>query len=75
MISFEVIGHPFPQSNTHSKLGYTTFYLQLMPSLRLYNNINDFLFRAKLSFSKLVKRGYLHSLVIRYFKMQSFCFL
>ena len=28
--SFEVIKHPFPQSNINSMLGYTTFYSQLI---------------------------------------------
>ena len=55
--NFEVIDYPFPQSNIHSMLGYTTFYSQLIRFFRLCNNINDLLFRAKLSYSKLVKRG------------------
>ena len=37
----------------------------------LCNNINDFLFRAKFSYSKLVKRGYKHNLLLKYFK--KFC--
>ena len=55
--NFEVISYPFPQSNVHSKLGYSTYYSQLIRFFRLCNNINDFLFRAKFSYSKLVKRG------------------
>ena len=55
-------------SNIHSMLGYTTFYSQLIRFFRLCNNINDFLFRAKLSYSKLFKRGYIHSLLFKYFK-------
>ena len=39
-------------------LGYSTSYSQLIRFFRLCNNINDFLFRAKFSYSKLVKRGY-----------------
>ena len=66
--NFEVINYPFPQSNIHSMLGYTTFYSQLIRFFRLCNNINDFLFRAKLSYSKLVIRGYIHSLLFKYFK-------
>ena len=49
-------------------LGCTTFYSQLIRFFRLCNNINDFLFRAKFSYSKLVKRGYIHSLLFKYFK-------
>ena len=49
-------------------LGYTTFYSQLIRFFRLCNNINDFLFRSKLSYSKLVERGYIHSLFFKYFK-------
>ena len=36
--------------------------------LFLIGDINDFLFRAKFSYSKLVKRGYKHSLQLKYFK-------
>ena len=28
--NFEVINYPFPQSNIHSMLGYTSFYSQLI---------------------------------------------
>ena len=66
--NFEVINYPVPQSNIHSMLGYTTFYSQLIGFFRLCNNINDFLFRAKLSYSKLGKRGYIHNLLFKYFK-------
>ena len=60
--------YPFPQSNVHSTLRYSTYYSQLKRFFRLCNNINDFLFRAKVSYSKLVKRGYKHSLLLKYFK-------
>ena len=33
--NFEVINYPFPQSNIHSMLGYTTFYSQLIRFFRL----------------------------------------
>ena len=69
--NFEVISYPFPQSNVHSMLGYSTYYSQLIRFFRLCNNINDFLFRAKFSYSKLVKRGYKHNLLLKYFK--KFC--
>ena len=69
--NFEVISYPFPQSNVHSMLGYSTYYSQLIRFFRLCNNINDFLFRAKFSYSKLVKRGYKHNLLLKHFK--KFC--
>ena len=69
--NFEVISYPFPQSNVYSMLGYSTYYSQLIRFFRLCNNINDFLFRAKFSYSKLVKRGYKHNLLLKYFK--KFC--
>ena len=50
---------------------YSTYYSQLIRFFRLCNNINDFLFRAKFSYSKLVKRGYKHNLLLKYFK--KFC--
>ena len=49
-------------------LGYATFYSQLLRFFRLSNNINDFLLRAKLSYSK---RGYMDSLLFKYF--ERFC--
>ena len=66
--NFEVISYPFPQSNVHSMLGYSTYYSQLIRFFRLCNIINDFMFRAKFSYSKLVKRGYKHNLLLKYFK-------
>ena len=66
--NFEVISYPFPQSNVHSMLGYSTYHSQLKRFFRLCNNINDFLFRAKFSYSKLVKCGYKHSLLLKYLK-------
>ena len=64
--NFEVSSYPFPQSNVHSMLGYFTGYSQLIRFFRLCNNINDFLFRAKFCYSKLVKRGYKHSLLFEF---------
>ena len=66
--NFEVISYPFPQSNVHSMLGYSTYYSQLIRFFILCNNINDFLFRAKFSYSKLVKRSYNHNLLLKYLK-------
>ena len=66
--NFEVINYTFPQSNIHSMLGYTTFYSQLIRFFRLCNNMNDFLFRAKLSYSNLVKRAHMHSRLFKYVK-------
>ena len=65
--NFEVISYPFPQSNIHTMLGYSTYYPQLIRFFRMFNNINDFLFRAKFSYTKLGKRGYKHILPLKYF--------
>ena len=46
--------------------GYSTYCSQLIRFFILCNN--DFLCRAKFSYSKLVKRGYKHSLLLKYFK-------
>ena len=56
--NFEVISYPFPDSNIHSSLGYSTFYSQLIRFHRLCNNKSDFLFRVKLIYQKLINRGY-----------------
>ena len=66
--NFEVISYPFPQSNVHSMLCYSTYYSQLIQFFRLCNNINDLLVRAKFSYSKLVKRGYKHNLLLKYLR-------
>ena len=66
--NFEVINCSFLQSNINHILSYTTFYSQLIRFFRLCNNINDFQFLAKFSYSKLVKRGYMHSLLFKYLK-------
>ena len=47
-------------------LGYTTLYSQLIRFFRHCDNINDF--RAELIFSKLVKSGYIHGLLFKYFQ-------
>ena len=52
-------------------LGCSTYYSQLIRFFRLSNNINECLFRAKFSYSKLVKRGYKHNLLLKYLK--KFC--
>ena len=46
--NFEVISYPFPQSNIHSMLGYSTYYSQLIRFFRLCNNINDFFVLGKI---------------------------
>ena len=62
------MNYPFPQSNIHTVLGYTSFIQNFIRFFRLWININDFLFRVKLSYSKLIKRGYMHSHFLKYFK-------
>ena len=58
--NFEVISFPFPESNVHTSLGPKTYYSQLIRFYRLCNNIQDFMFRARLIYWKLAKRGYEH---------------
>ena len=65
--NFEVISYPFPDSNIHSSLGYSTFYSQLIRFHRLRNNKTDFLFRAKLICQKLINRGYKFNLLRKSF--------
>ena len=50
--NFEVISYPYPQSNVHSMLGYSTYYSHLIRFFRLCNNINAFLFLAKFQIGK-----------------------
>ena len=66
--NFELISYHFRQSNVHSMLGYSTYNSQLIRFFRLCTNINGFLFRAKFSYFKLVKRGYIRSLLLKYFE-------
>ena len=65
--NFEVISFPFPDSNIHSKLGYNSFYSQLVRFFRLCNNVNDFCFRVKLLYNKLYSRGYSKNILSRFF--------
>ena len=65
--NFEVICHPFPDSNIHSSLDYSTFYSQLIRFHRLCNNKSDFLFRAKLIYQTLINRGYKFNLLLKSF--------
>ena len=65
--NFDVISFPFPDSNVHSSLGYKTFYSQLIRFYRLCNNKTDFLFRAKLTYHKLIARGYEYNLLRKSF--------
>ena len=46
--NFEEVNYPVPQSKINSMLDYTTFYSQSIHFFTLCNNLNDFLFRAKL---------------------------
>ena len=55
---FEVISFPFPSSNIHSQVGYTSFYSQLVRYFRLCNNLTDFIIRVKMLKNKLSSRGY-----------------
>ena len=56
--SFEVISFPFPTSNISKFEGPKCFYSQIIRFARLCNNLQDFQTRLKLTFLKLVKRGY-----------------
>ena len=49
-----------PESNVHISLGPKTYYSQLIRFYRLCNNIHDFMFRARLIYRKLAKRGNEH---------------
>ena len=66
--NFDVINFPFPESNIHSSLGYKTFYAQLVRFFRLCNNLADFSYRGKLTYSKLVGRGYEHNSLHKAFR-------
>ena len=51
--NFEEVNYPFPQSKINSMLDYTTFHSQSIRFFTLCNNLNDFLFRAKLKLFKV----------------------
>ena len=56
--NFEVISFPFPCSNIHIQIGYSSFYSQLVRYFRLCNNVTDFIVRVKMLKDKLSSRGY-----------------
>ena len=64
---FEVINFPFPESNISYKIGFSTFYSQLIRFFRLCNNPKDFLARVNLTYYKLLVRGYSGKLLSKYF--------
>ena len=45
---FEVISFPFPSSNIHSHVGYSSFYSQLVRYFRLSNNLTYYIVRVKM---------------------------
>ena len=65
--NFEVINFPFPESNISYKIGFSTFYSQLIRFFRLCNNPKDFLARVNLTYYKLLVRGYSGKLLSKYF--------
>ena len=65
---FEVISFPFPTSNIHSQIGYTSFYSQLVRYFRLCNNQTDFLVRVKMLKDKLSSRGFDSVILRKYFR-------
>ena len=65
--NFEVIKYLFSQRNINFMLGYTTFYSQIIHFLDSALIVSNFLFRAKLGYWRLLKRGYMHSLLFKYF--------
>ena len=58
LFGFEVISYPFPDSNIPSNIGYSTFLSQLIRYSRVCSSVDDFAFRAKLIYDKLMQRGY-----------------
>ena len=65
--NFEVINFPFPESNICSRIGYLTFYSQLVRFFRLCNNAMDFFARVNMIYHKLLIRGYSNKLLYKYF--------
>ena len=65
--NFEVINFPFPDSNIHSRITYSSFYSQLVRFFRLCNNVHDFCVRVKMLYKKLHTRGFNKNILVRYF--------
>ncbi len=45
--NFEITSFTLPESNTHSQIGYNTFYSQLFRFYQLCSNLNNFEIRAE----------------------------
>ena len=66
LFNFEVISFPLPDSNIPSNIGYSTFLSQLIRYSRVCSRVDDFAFRAKLIYDKLMHRGYESKMLKRY---------
>ena len=67
LFNFEVISYPFPDSNIPSHIGYNTFLSQLIRFSRVCTLAEDFAFRTKLIYDKMVHRGYDKAMLRKYF--------
>ena len=67
LFNFEVISYPFPDSNIPSSIGYSTFLSQLIRYSRVCSRVDDFAFRARLIYDKLMQRGYESKTLKKYF--------
>ena len=55
---FDVVNYPFPDSNICLKIGYNTFFSQLLRFYRISVLSKDFAYRVKFVYNKLTLRGY-----------------
>ena len=67
LFNFEVISYPFPDSNIPCRVGYSTFFSQLIRFSRVCSLVEDFAFRTKLIYEKLLHRGYDKTRLKKYF--------
>ncbi len=55
---FEVTSFSYADSNISEKIGYNTFYSQLVRFSRVCTTLDNFEYRANLTYAKLISRGF-----------------
>ena len=56
--NFEIVNFPFPKSNIHSNITYSSYFSQLFRYARICTNYIDFRNRCMLLSKKLIVRGF-----------------
>ena len=70
--NFEIVNFPFPKSNIHSNITYSSYFSQLFRYARICTNYIDFKSRSQILSHKLIVRGFSANKLAWQFKKLSF---